>query len=512
MKLYEISNEPGRKIFLDKLISFNEERNNSVSSCPQINKNLIDLYRLYTLVKERGGFIQTTKSKQWKDIANIVLCNPKQQPSSSYILRKQYIKHLLPFECKFDLNGADPAVVLTQIEIGTRKKRKSKASNNEPSQLPGMQTPPNTINTDLANINNLNTINLNQHPNLNSNMNPNLNQSVQINRNTMQQPQSNFPSTTNGQLNMNNNLSPNGGIAINNPTMVSSGPNQFQAAGQLPPGTYTTYNYNNNLPNGNYVTNIPNDSNGLTQYVPNGNIYNQQAIHYQPKLNHQLNSQNQFFPNNSQITTQNQLVNSSQPQLHNPIASNLPNQQVTLNNQPQFYQQQPNNAMFNNGLNTSNNGPTDNFYYTNQSNLVQHSSTNQIYNNSSNQSSNNMQFNDELMKYNTSIKQNLNSPPSNQLNQQLNNSNNTQYYSGYQDSSSTNSNYSAVYRQPPNNYQINGYTNGISDSNSFDKNNSNLLDFPSSIKTDSNNLDSYLSDPYLSYEPENKRFHAMSNC
>jgi len=102
-------------------------------------------------------------------------------------------------------------------------------------------------------------------------------------------------------------------------------------------------------------------------------------------------------------------------------------------------------------------------------------------------------------------------------------SSNNQYhhYNGHTDNSST-ANYSTssamIYnRSNGYNQQLNGYSNGISnamlDSSAFDKNSSNnLIDFHSSIKSEPTNLDTYLADPYSSYEPESKRFHAMSNC
>ncbi|XP_022239440.1 trithorax group protein osa-like isoform X3 [Limulus polyphemus] len=126
LKLYDISDEPERHAFLDKLIMFNEERGTPLSQCPTISKQPLDLYRLYLTVKTKGGFFDVTKSKHWKDVAGCVGIGASS--SAAYTLRKQYIKHLLPFECKFDRGGVDPQPIVQQAEIASRKKNKSLAS------------------------------------------------------------------------------------------------------------------------------------------------------------------------------------------------------------------------------------------------------------------------------------------------------------------------------------------------------------------------------------------------
>ncbi|XP_076373913.1 trithorax group protein osa-like isoform X2 [Tachypleus tridentatus] len=123
LKLYDISDESERHAFLDKLIMFNEERGTPLSLCPTISKQPLDLYRLYITVKTKGGFFDVTKSKHWKDVAGCVGIGASS--SAAYTLRKQYIKHLLPFECKFDRGGVDPQPVVQQAELASRKKNKS---------------------------------------------------------------------------------------------------------------------------------------------------------------------------------------------------------------------------------------------------------------------------------------------------------------------------------------------------------------------------------------------------
>ena len=129
-KLYEMSDEPDRRAFLDKYLQFQEERSSALTQVPTISKIPLDLYKLYIAVKERGGFVEVTRTKTWKECATI--CNIANSSSAAYTLRKQYMKHLLPFECKFDRGGIDPGPVLSQLDsTGTsnRKKPNTKLTN-----------------------------------------------------------------------------------------------------------------------------------------------------------------------------------------------------------------------------------------------------------------------------------------------------------------------------------------------------------------------------------------------
>lgn len=60
-KLYEMDDSMERRTWLDKLVTFMEERRTPITSCPTISKNPLDLFRLYIYVKERGGFMEVCK-------------------------------------------------------------------------------------------------------------------------------------------------------------------------------------------------------------------------------------------------------------------------------------------------------------------------------------------------------------------------------------------------------------------------------------------------------------------
>lgn len=56
--MYELGNEPERKLWVDRYLTFMEERGSPVSSLPAVGKKPLDLFRLYVCVKEIGGLAQ----------------------------------------------------------------------------------------------------------------------------------------------------------------------------------------------------------------------------------------------------------------------------------------------------------------------------------------------------------------------------------------------------------------------------------------------------------------------
>lgn len=119
-RLYEMSDSPERRSWLDKLLMFMDDNKTPITACPTISKNPLDLYALYLHVRERGGFLEVTKNKQWKDVAAVMGIGASS--SGSYTLRKHYMKHILAYECKFDRGGIDPQPIITQIENAAKKK------------------------------------------------------------------------------------------------------------------------------------------------------------------------------------------------------------------------------------------------------------------------------------------------------------------------------------------------------------------------------------------------------
>uniref|UniRef100_A0AAR5PVU0 ARID domain-containing protein n=1 Tax=Dendroctonus ponderosae TaxID=77166 RepID=A0AAR5PVU0_DENPD len=119
-KLYEMDESPDRRAWLDKLLAFMDDRRTPITTCPTISKNPLDLFRLYVYVKERGGFMEVTKNKTWKDIAGLLGIGASS--SAAYTLRKHYTKNLLAYECQFDRGGIDPQPIINQVEASSKKK------------------------------------------------------------------------------------------------------------------------------------------------------------------------------------------------------------------------------------------------------------------------------------------------------------------------------------------------------------------------------------------------------
>lgn len=56
-----MDDKPERRPWLDKLLAFMEERRTPITACPTISKTPLDLYKLYILTQERGGFLEVCK-------------------------------------------------------------------------------------------------------------------------------------------------------------------------------------------------------------------------------------------------------------------------------------------------------------------------------------------------------------------------------------------------------------------------------------------------------------------
>uniref|UniRef100_A0A667WY63 AT-rich interactive domain-containing protein 3 n=1 Tax=Myripristis murdjan TaxID=586833 RepID=A0A667WY63_9TELE len=98
-KLYELDDDPNRKEFLDELFVFMQKRGTPVNRIPIMAKQVLDLYRLYKLVTEKGGLVEVINRKIWREITR-GLNLPTSITSAAFTLRTQYMKYLYPFECE----------------------------------------------------------------------------------------------------------------------------------------------------------------------------------------------------------------------------------------------------------------------------------------------------------------------------------------------------------------------------------------------------------------------------
>ncbi|XP_041650566.1 AT-rich interactive domain-containing protein 3B-like [Cheilinus undulatus] len=98
-KLYELDNDPQRREFLDELFVFMQKRGTPVNRIPIMAKQVLDLYRLYKLVTEKGGLVEVINKKIWREITK-GLNLPTSITSAAFTLRTQYMKYLYSFECE----------------------------------------------------------------------------------------------------------------------------------------------------------------------------------------------------------------------------------------------------------------------------------------------------------------------------------------------------------------------------------------------------------------------------
>uniref|UniRef100_A0A1B6JUY7 ARID domain-containing protein n=1 Tax=Homalodisca liturata TaxID=320908 RepID=A0A1B6JUY7_9HEMI len=98
-QLYEISDDPKRKDFLDDLFSFMQRRGTPINRLPIMAKSVLDLFELYNLVIQRGGLVDVINKKLWQEIIK-GLHLPSSITSAAFTLRTQYMKYLYPYECE----------------------------------------------------------------------------------------------------------------------------------------------------------------------------------------------------------------------------------------------------------------------------------------------------------------------------------------------------------------------------------------------------------------------------
>ncbi|CAF1671457.1 unnamed protein product, partial [Adineta ricciae] len=98
-QLYELSDEPKRKEFLDDLFAFMQKRGTPVNRIPIMAKHVLDLYELFRLVVSKGGLVEVINKKLWREVTK-GLNLPSSITSAAFTLRTQYMKYLYPFECE----------------------------------------------------------------------------------------------------------------------------------------------------------------------------------------------------------------------------------------------------------------------------------------------------------------------------------------------------------------------------------------------------------------------------
>ncbi|XP_032399666.1 AT-rich interactive domain-containing protein 1B isoform X1 [Etheostoma spectabile] len=104
-RLYEMGGEPERKLWVDRFLSFMEERGTPVPNLPAVGRKPLDLCRLYLAVREIGGLAMVNKNKKWRELSSLLSVGTSSSSASS--LKKQYIQYLFAYECKVE-RGEEP--------------------------------------------------------------------------------------------------------------------------------------------------------------------------------------------------------------------------------------------------------------------------------------------------------------------------------------------------------------------------------------------------------------------
>ncbi|XP_041366177.1 protein dead ringer homolog isoform X2 [Gigantopelta aegis] len=122
-KLYELSEDPKRKEFLDDLFAYMQKRGTPVNRIPIMAKQTLDLYELFRLVVSKGGLVEVINKKLWREITK-GLNLPSSITSAAFTLRTQYMKYLYPYECE-KLKMSSPQELQAAIDGNRREGRRS---------------------------------------------------------------------------------------------------------------------------------------------------------------------------------------------------------------------------------------------------------------------------------------------------------------------------------------------------------------------------------------------------
>ncbi|XP_054160620.1 AT-rich interactive domain-containing protein 3C-like [Oppia nitens] len=141
-QLYELSEDPKRKEFLDDIFSFMQKRGTPVNRIPIMAKQVLDLYELYRLVVARGGLVEVINKKIWREITK-GLNLPSSITSAAFTLRTQYMKYLYPYECEKE-KLSSPDELQSAIDGNRREGRRS--SYGQYPEMMGATPPPQHMN------------------------------------------------------------------------------------------------------------------------------------------------------------------------------------------------------------------------------------------------------------------------------------------------------------------------------------------------------------------------------
>ncbi|KAF5896234.1 AT-rich interactive domain-containing protein 1B-like, partial [Clarias magur] len=145
-RLYEMGSEPERKSWVDRYVSFMEDRGTPVPHLPVVGKKQLDLCKFYMTVKELGGLAMVNKNKKWRELSSALGLGTSSNAASS--LKKHYIQYLFAYECKVERGEEPPPDSCPRADA----KKQGKVEPPSPAtsgSLQGPQTPQSTGSSSL---------------------------------------------------------------------------------------------------------------------------------------------------------------------------------------------------------------------------------------------------------------------------------------------------------------------------------------------------------------------------
>ncbi|XP_026857283.2 AT-rich interactive domain-containing protein 1B isoform X3 [Electrophorus electricus] len=148
-RLYDMGVESERKSWVDRYISFMEERGTPVPHLPAVGKKPLDLCKLYMAVKEMGGLAMVNKNKKWRELSSTLSVGTSSSSASS--LKKQYIQYLFAYECKVE-RGEEPPPDSCPTGDSKKQAKIQPPSPANSGSLQGPQTPQSTGSSSLPDM------------------------------------------------------------------------------------------------------------------------------------------------------------------------------------------------------------------------------------------------------------------------------------------------------------------------------------------------------------------------
>ncbi|XP_078493249.1 AT-rich interactive domain-containing protein 1A-like isoform X3 [Ciona intestinalis] len=145
--LFEPSDEPGRRDFIDSVLRYWEDKDLPLKNAPLMGRKTLDLFHLYHKVKDRGGMQEVTSGKKWAEISTEMGLGTSS--TSGFTLKKQYCKYLYGYECRVERGQEEPHEAMARI-LEANRKRKVQVDQQNAKEEAAKSTPSPQVNPPAA--------------------------------------------------------------------------------------------------------------------------------------------------------------------------------------------------------------------------------------------------------------------------------------------------------------------------------------------------------------------------